>query len=85
MKLEIAKKLRKSVKTESSENYKKLAKKCYRTYVIECLLKRKHKYQMKFASTPDEWVLYYIIEKCGLKITDEHFIGRAIVYDVAVV
>lgn len=83
MKLEIAKKLRKSGKTESSENYKKLAKKCYRTYVIECLLKGKRKYQMKFASTPDEWVLYYIIEKCGLKITDEHSIGSSIVYYVA--
>jgi len=48
-KLEIARKLRDSSTRWSNNNiYKKLARKCYRTYVLQCIFLGKDKFQLKF-------------------------------------
>lgn len=48
-KIAIAKKLRNSRNTFSSnENHRKLCSKCYRTYVVECIIKRKDEFKISF-------------------------------------
>ncbi len=68
-KLAIAKKLRNSRKNFSNKEHLKMCSKCYRTYIVECIIKGndnfqivfKGKYIRKLSQILSDW-LYYVID-----------------------
>ena len=68
-KLAIAKKLRNSRKNFNNKEHLKMCSKCYRTYIVECIIKGndnfqivfKGKYIRKLSQSLSDW-LYYVVD-----------------------
>ena len=71
-KLAIAKKMRNSRKSFNNIEHRKLCSKCYRTYIVECIINGKN-----------EFILECYLNENGFKIVNEHLYSNSTVYDIA--
>lgn len=90
-KLEIARKLRSSSKRFGKRhiNYKPLFKKCYITYVKQCIFKEKDCFQLIFKGKNkqvlNEHRLIYFLKKNGFKISAKNIndAKKSIIYTIS--